>query len=96
MKKVFYIFAALMIAACSTPGEKSEKDLQKQVDEVYSRLSINDKAAQLFGFYPNELITDGKLDLELCRQKIPYGVGHICQCTSSLDMDADQTRSGNW
>lgn len=92
MKKVIYIFAALMIAACSTPGEKSEQDLQKQVDEVYSRLSINDKAAQLFGFYPNELITDGKLDLELCRQKIPYGVGHICQCTSSLDMDADQIR----
>lgn len=64
----------------------------KQVDKVYSRLSINDKTAQLFGFYPNELITDGKLDLELCRQKIPYGVGHICQCTSSLDMDADQIR----
>lgn len=82
----------MFFASCSTPEDQAEKQLMKQVDRVYSRLSINEKAAQLFGFYPNELITDGKLDLELCRQKIPYGVGHICQCTSSLDMDADQIR----
>ena len=35
---------------------------------------------------------DGQVSREKCREIIPYGVGHICQPTSSQDKDADEIR----
>ena len=82
--------AALILAGCSDNAE--ERALQRRVDEVYARLSLEEKAAQLYGIYPGELLVDGEVSREKCREVIPYGVGHICQPTSSQDKDADQIR----
>lgn len=89
MKKILFIMAVFAIMACSCD---SERQLKKQVDEVYARLSIEDKAMQLCGIYPGELLVDGKVSLEKCRQIIPNGIGHICQPTSSQDKNADEIR----
>lgn len=95
MKKSFFTLAAsafplaavaFIVCSCTTDP------LQKQVNEVYARLSLEEKAAQLYGIYPSELMVDGKISLEKCREVIPYGVGHICQPTSSQDKDADAIR----
>ena len=82
----------LFAGACSNPSDKQEKALQRQVDAVYARLSLEEKAAQLYGIYPGDLLVDGTVSREKCREILPYGVGHICQPTSSQDKDADEIR----
>ena len=74
------------------PAIREDKALRRQVDAVYDRLSLEEKAAQLYGIYPGELLVDGEVSRERCREVIPYGVGHICQPTSSQDKDADAIR----
>ena len=102
MKKYILIFSiALLAAACSGPkpaesqadkAKQADKAFQAQVDAVYDRLSVEDRAAQLFGIYPGELMVDGKFSVEKCRELIPYGVGHICQLSSSQSLNADELR----
>ena len=102
MKKHLLIFSlALLAAACSGPkpvesqadkAKEADKAFQAQVDAVYDRLSVEDRAAQLFGIYPGELMVDGKFSVDKCRELIPYGVGHICQLSSSQSLNADELR----
>ena len=84
--------AALLLAVACTPESRKEKALQKQVNALYDRLSLEEKAAQLYGIYPGELLVDGEVSREKCREILPYGVGHICQPTSSQDKDVDAIR----
>ena len=86
----FCLLAGLVLAGACTGSP--ERALQKQVDALYDHLSLEEKAAQLYGIYPGELMTDGEVDRDKCREIIPYGVGHICQPTSSQDKDADEIR----
>ena len=89
MKKLFPILLAMaLLSACND----EERSLRKLVDSVYDRLTLEEKAAQLYGIYPGDLMVDGKVSLEKCREILPYGVGHICQPTSSQDKDADGIR----
>ena len=83
-----FFIMAMTLCGCND----SERELVKLVDKVYDRLTLEEKAAQLYGIYPGELLVDGKVSLEKCREILPYGVGHICQPTSSQDKDADQIR----
>ncbi|MBR5063138.1 MAG: glycoside hydrolase family 3 C-terminal domain-containing protein, partial [Bacteroidales bacterium] len=87
-----FLLLPVLMMACNNTTDKNEKALQRQVDALYQRLSLEEKAAQLFGIYPGELMVDGEVSREKCREVIPYGVGHICQPTSSQPKDADQIR----
>ena len=89
MNKYLSILLA-MVLTCSC--SQKDRSLEKLVDSVYARLTLEEKAAQLYGIYPGELLVDGKVSLEKCREILPYGVGHICQPTSSQDKDADEIR----
>ena len=90
MKRFLAILTVLVLAcSCNRP----DRSLEKLVDSVYDRLSLEEKAAQLYGIYPGDLLVDGKVSREKCRELLPYGVGHICQPSSSQDMDADQLRA---
>ncbi len=94
MKKIFFLsFAFLLAAACSTkPVPNPDKQYEALVNAVYDRLSVEDRAAQLFGIYPGELMVDGVFSLEKCKELIPYGAGHICQLSSSQSLNADELR----
>lgn len=81
----------LLLAACSAP--KGDKALEAKVNAVYERLSVEDRAAQLFGIYPSEFMVDGKFSVEKAREVIPYGAGHICQMSSSQNLNADEIRA---
>ena len=89
MRKLFPILVAM---ALLTGCNNEERSLERLVDSVYERLTLEERAAQLYGIYPGELLVDGKVSLEKCREILPYGVGHICQPTSSQDKDADEIR----
>ena len=91
MKRILlFLSVPLMLYSCST--DNTEKKLLAQVDAVYERLSVEDRAAQLFGIYPSEVMEDGMFSIEKAREVIPYGAGHICQISSSQDLDADGLR----
>ena len=47
---------AMTLCACND----SERQLERLVDKVYDRLSLEEKAAQLYGIYPGELLVDGR------------------------------------
>ncbi len=94
MKKIFVLpLALLLAAACSTrTSPNPDKQYEALVNSVYERLSVEDRAAQLFGIYPGELMVDGVFSLEKCKELIPYGAGHICQLSSSQSLNADELR----
>ena len=91
MRRLFFLLAIPLLAACASKSPDAQ--YMKQVNAVYDRLTVEERAAQLYGMYPTDLMTDGKLSLEKCRELIPNGVGHICQMYSSQDMDVDQIRA---
>ena len=84
MKKPVFLVVMMALSACA--ADNAEKTLQAQVDAVYDRMTVEDRAAQLFGIYPSEFIVDGKFSIEKCR------AGHICQISSSQTLDADELR----
>ena len=94
MKKLFFLSLSLLLAAaCSTKtAPHPDKQYEALVNAVYDRLSVEDRAAQLFGIYPGELMVDGVFSLEKCKEVIPYGAGHICQLSSSQSLNADELR----
>ncbi len=94
MKKIFFLPLVLLFsAACSTKtAVNPDKQYEALVNAVYDRLSVEDRAAQLFGIYPGELMVDGVFSLEKCKELIHYGAGHICQLSSSQSLNADELR----
>ena len=65
MKKIFVLpLALLLAAACSTrTSPNPDKQYEALVNSVYERLSVEDRAAQLFGIYPGELMVNGVFSL---------------------------------
>ena len=99
MKKLLFLPIACLMLSCSETSETQVKttpfsnaEIEAQVDELYSRMSDADKVAQLHGIRPANLMKDGKLSLDLCREKIPNGVGHISQFACMLDMSPNELR----
>jgi len=78
------------VPAKPTPFQTAET--QKVVDELYTRMTLEEKVAQLCGIRSSELVENGKLSLEKCRQKIPNGIGHISQYACALDMNPNELR----
>ena len=75
MKKLLVICITALFAGCHT-----NVDLEQQVDELYAKMSQEERIAQLRSMYMDELFDEqGKLDTAKCRQLIPYGIGHFSQ-----------------
>ena len=65
---------ALMAGCTAAP------DLEQQVDELYGKMSQEERIAQLRSMYMDELFNEeGQLDTAKCRQLIPNGIGHFSQ-----------------
>jgi len=66
---------AILLAGCNT-----ETDMEQQVDELYAKMSPEERIAQLRSMYMDELFDEqGRLDTAKCRELIPYGIGHFSQ-----------------
>lgn len=93
MKKTPLLVASVMFSAfvcCQPVSEKNS--LKQQVDELYNRMSLEERVAQIYSVRPSEVMEDGKVSREKMRRVLPYGVGHVCQYACTLDMDADELR----
>lgn len=105
MKRIFrpmlLIAAATAIAACSQPQFKyeaqehplSNEETEALVDELYAKMSMDEKIAQIHGMYVSDILgPDGHIDTARCREIIPAGIGHFCQYASNTEWEPEQLR----
>lgn len=93
-----FMFLPLGLFSCHSDSRKvSGEDaetlkMRQQVDELYEKMTQAERVAQIYGTRPKDLMKNGKLSLEKCREKIPNGIGHICQFACALDMGPNELR----
>ena len=101
MKKI--VFSLLMLVpfglvSCFSGASKSSTEeietqkMQQQVDSLYKKMSQAERVAQLYGIRPSEVMDNGRLSLQKCREKIPNGIGHVCQYACALDLGPNELR----
>jgi beta-glucosidase len=88
MKKLKMICMATILAGCNTAV-----DIEQQVDELYAKMSQEERIAQLRSMYMDDLFNEqGQLDTAKCRQLIPNGIGHFSQYCSQKPLDPNVLR----
>lgn len=89
---LFFLSQISLMGQSTKPAPFQTAETRKLVDELYNRMTLEEKVAQLTGIRSSELVENGKLSLEKCRKKIPNGIGHISQYACALDMTPNQLR----
>ncbi len=102
MKQILFILLTVMLFSCTQsqqiestivkPEPFSTPQIDARVDEIMSTMTLKEKIAQIQGIRPTELLEDGKLSLDSCLKKIPNGIGHMCQFSSSFTMEPEELR----
>ena len=102
MKNSLIILLAALAFSCSqpektedfsvTPEPFSTPEIAARVEAIMAEMSLKEKIAQIQGIRPTELLEDGKLSLDSCHKKIPNGIGHMCQFSSSFTMEPEELR----
>ena len=89
MKRIiFYLSSLPFLASCSSPA-----DIEQQVDELYQKMPLEERIAQLKSMYMDELFNEqGQLDTAKCRELIPYGIGHFSQFCMQQPRDPNELR----
>ena len=78
-----------MTTACT----EQNVSVEKQVEDIFSKMTQEEKIAQLHGMYLEQLFDEnGKLDTAKCREMIPNGVGHFSQFAMNTQNSPDQLR----
>lgn len=82
------MFTAAILTGCAgTP------DINRQVDELYDRMTQKERIAQLRSGYMDDFFTpEGVLDTAKCAREIPDGIGHFSQYASQKPMDPNVLR----
>ena len=77
-----------VLAGCS-----AAPDMEQQIDELYGKMSQEERIAQLRRMYMDELFDEqGKLDEAKCRELIPNGIGHFSQFCMQQPRDPNELR----
>ena len=89
MKKIAMMCMTALMAGCTA----TTTDIDKQVDELYDKMSQEERIAQLRSMYMDELFDDeGHLDTAKCRELIPNGIGHFSQFCMQKPRDPNEIR----
>ena len=87
VKKMAAVGAAAVLTGCNAV------DMEEFVDELYGRMSQEERIAQLRSGYMDELFDEeGRLDVRRCEELIPYGIGHFSQYASQKTLDPNILR----
>ena len=88
MKKLLFLCVSALLVGCNTAV-----DIDQQVDELYAKMSQEERIAQLRSMYMDELFNEqGQLDTAKCRELIPYGIGHFSQFCMQQPRDPNELR----
>ncbi len=83
----------IMCIAVLLAGCKKSVNIEQRVDELYNKMSQEERIAQLKSMYMDELFNEqGKLDTIKCRQLIPNGIGHFSQFAMQAPRDPNELR----
>ena len=78
----------VLLAGCNT-----NIDMEQQVDELYGKMSQEERIAQLRSMYMDDLFDDqGNLDTIKCFELIPNGIGHFSQFAMQKPTDPNVLR----
>ena len=87
MKKIILLCMTALLAGCTAT------DMEQQIDELYAKMSQEERVAQLRSGYMDEFFNEeGVLDTAKCRKEMPYGIGHFSQYASQKPMDPNVLR----
>ena len=68
-------------------------NMEQQIDDLYNKMSQEERIAQLKSMYMDELFNEqGELDTVKCRQLIPNGIGHFSQFAMQAPRDPNVLR----
>ena len=82
------ICIAVLLAGC-----QKSVNIEQRVDELYNKMSQEERIAQLRSMYMDELFDEqGQLDTVKCRQLIPNGIGHFSQFAMQAPRDPNELR----
>ena len=77
-----------LLAGCT-----AATDVETQVNELYDRMTQEERIAQLRSMYLDDLFDDeGHLDTAKCRELIPNGIGHFSQFCLQQPRDPNEIR----
>ena len=86
--KKLLIGITVLLAGCNT-----HVDLEQQVEELYGKMSQEERIAQLRSMYMDDLFDDqGNLDTIKCFELIPNGIGHFSQFAMQKPTDPNVLR----
>ena len=88
MKGIPTLCVSALVAGCSTAV-----DTDQLIDELYDKMSQEERIAQLRSMYMDDLFDEqGQLDTMKCRELIPYGIGHFSQFAMQKPRDPNELR----
>ena len=74
-------------------GCNTAPDMEQQIDELYGKMSQEERIAQLKSMYMDDLFDEqGKLDTAKCRELVPNGIGHFSQFCMQQPRDPNELR----
>ena len=84
---------AIMCLVVLLAGCNKAVNVEQQIDELYSKMSQEERIAQLQSMYMDELFNEqGELDTAKCRELIPNGIGHFSQFAMQQPRDPNVLR----
>ena len=88
MRGFIIICIAALFAGCNTAI-----DMEQRIDDLYDRMSQEERIAQLRSIYMDNLFDEqGHLDTTKCIQLIPNGIGHFSQYASQKPIEPEVLR----
>ncbi len=94
----FMTILGLFISISCQPKPNSETISKKEKNRhlLLAKMSTEEKISQLQGAWLRDLLDGKSLSLDSCRKKIPYGIGHLAQFSSSTDLNPDELKKVIW
>ncbi|WP_152285632.1 glycoside hydrolase family 3 N-terminal domain-containing protein [Flavicella marina] len=70
----------------------SDGTIDAMVESLVLKMTTEEKIAQITGMRIKDLLVDGKLSVEKCRELIPNGIGHFCQFSTGQALNPEELR----
>ena len=87
------MFSPIMCTVMMLTGCHKTVNIEQQIDELYGKMSQEERIAQLKSMYMDELFDEqGQLDTAKCRELIPNGIGHFSQFAMQQPRDPNVLR----
>lgn len=103
MKKYLFIAVFFVVFSCSKGTETADDfiantkpystpEIEAQVNYILSKMTMDEKLAQIMGTRIRDIMVDGKISKEKMKEHIPHGIGHFCQFSSGQELEPEQLR----